>query len=90
MQPLYELCEHRSYSFSKEVTLVAAGQLTIRTMSNGWGVAFTSYMVIYGIQTQGAGDKEEWVTSFYLSYRTQYGSFYEFIRTNDGGIRVSL
>jgi len=50
------------------------------------GVHFTHYVIITGFMTRGAGDKEEWVTSYKLSYRLQTGSFYEFYRHSNGEV----
>ena len=43
------------------------------------GVTFTHYMTVAGVTTRGAGDRDEWISTYEMSYRLQYAAFYQFV-----------
>ena len=54
------------------------------------GVHFSHYVIVTGVRIAGAGDRDEYVMDFRLSYRLQSGSFYEYYRDATGVVVVSV
>jgi hypothetical protein len=46
-------------------------------------------MLIAGIQTRGASDRDEWITSYTIAYRLQYATFYEPLLNSTKQVKVS-